>query len=866
MKFGHLEHLFLLPLLVVVLVCAVAYVFVPKARTLIGLSRPVFILRCLVLLLLCAGIAEPYFESEHEESTALVLLDISDSMDSSMSDRAVKEASAFAKGDVKLDILPFAERAGAVSLPLAGVATFRQLQSSWSKLNIGATNIEAALSALLSRPAGSVVLISDGIENKGDAQKLIPQLRAAGYRVFPLVQPDARNGSLGFHISSLHAPLIAAAQKSVEVRASISNTTDQEQRGTLEITHDKKEILSREVVVPPKSEILVVTQSDPSSEGIKEITALLKPNETGISPSTETIFLSGQARERILLVSSAAEDERYLKEALQSQAYQLESVIASGKGTSLPDLNKFSSVVFNNVAYEQLAKSSVTSLDSYVKAGGGFIMLGGNRSFGLGGYKGTVVEDILPVELLPPQTVKKRLNLAVELVIDKSRSMSESDKIEYAKDAARESIRALKDEDYVGVIGFDASPFVVAELGLVGNIRDKASERVGRLFPAGRTNMLPAIEEARRSLLRVNAGRKHMIILTDGKIPDEGPYYAELVKQMRLMGITVSTVLLGGDADPGMLETLADVGGGAFYQTADPRSLPRIFITDIKVGSGEQTLKEQEYLVRPGTSDLRSTDITAFPPIRGYVETKAKKTAALELVAFGNNIAEPLLVSWAYGKGRSIAFTSDANGRWSSGWVPWPKFYKFWSDLLDSVRQPDLDAQNVRFDLRYVVEHGMLTLDLTVYAEKPPGSVHAGLVMPDASTRQIEFASVSAGHYRARIADLAAGKYVFNGSVDGRKLTPVAFALQGTLFGERRGEGYNLPLLYALADGTGGKINPSAEDIKSQVYKHVERKDLTNLFLVAALLLFLIEILVREVPRLLRSLSLPRLRRSGVPR
>ncbi|MBN8550459.1 MAG: VWA domain-containing protein [Deltaproteobacteria bacterium] len=850
MKFAHLDHPLLLPLLLILLACSAVYFFVPKARAFIGVSRGLFLLRAVVLTLLCIAVAEPYLEHERQESTALVFLDVSDSMDSSTSTKAMQNVTALGRGEVTLDVVPFADKSAAISFPLQGAGDFRQLQSSWGKLNIGATNVETALSGLLSRPAGSVLLLSDGNETAGDARKLIPQLRDAGYKVFPIVPEDAQNGSLRFHISSLHAPLVAPAQKSVEVRASVQNSSDREQRGQLEITHDKKVIFSQEVVLAPKSEALFTAQSDPSSEGIKEITALLKPEDSAIAASSESIFLSGQARERVLLVSSSEEDARFLKEALQSQAYQLENVIADAKGTSLPDLSKFSSVIFNNVAYDQIAKTSVNLLDSYVKGGGGFIMLGGNRSFGLGGYRGTIVEDILPVELLPPQTIKKRLNLAVELVIDKSRSMSDSDKIEYAKEAAREAIRALKDDDYVGVIGFDASPFVVAELAPLSSNREKASERVGRLFPAGRTNMLPAIEEARRSLLRANAGRKHMIILTDGKIPDEGPYYAELVRQMRLMGITVSTVLLGSDADPGMLETMADVGGGAFYQTSDPRSLPRIFLTDIKVGSGEQTMKEQEYLVRPGTSELRSTTIEAFPPIRGYVETKAKKTANLELVAFGNNVAEPLLASWAYGKGRSLAFTSDANGRWSSGWVPWPKFFTFWSELLDSVRQSNLDSQNIRFDLRYVVEHGMLTLDLSIFSEKPPGGVHATLAMPDGAAREIEFANISPGHYRTRVSDISAGKYTFNGVVDGKKLTPVAFALQGSLFGERRGEGYNMPLLYALADGTGGKINPNAQDIKSQVYKHIERQDLTTWFLATGLLVFLLEILLREVPKL----------------
>lgn len=395
-------------------------------------------------------------------------------------------------------------------------------------------------------------------------------------------------------------------------------------------------------------------------------------------------------------------------------------------------------------------------------------------------------------------------------------------------------------------IGFDASPFVVVELGLIATTRDKALERVGRLFPAGRTNALPAIEEARRKLMRVNAGRKHMIILTDGKIPDEGPYYIEMVKQLRLLGITVSTVLVGGDAEPGMLETRADVGGGAFYETSDPRSLPKIFVTDLKVGSGEQTMREEEYVVRFGTADHRSTDISAFAPIRGYVQTKAKKTSQLELIAYDGNKAEPLLVSWNYGRGTSIAFTSDANGRWSSGWVPWPKFGKFWNDLLEAARQNNDVAKNIRFDLRYAVERGQLMLALSIFSDSPPGQVAAEITLPDGSKRKIDFLAVSPGHYRSSLAGISAGKYTLEGRVDGRALTPVAFALPGSLFGEQKSAGYNMPLLHALAEGSNGAVNPSAKEIRSNIYKSVQRTDLRFLFLASALILYCFEVLIQK--------------------
>lgn len=848
MKFADPFHVLALPLLGAILLAVVAYVLSPTVRRMLSLSHGAFALRCATLACLAIAVAEPYRETREEQSSAVALLDISDSMDPEVAAEMLGAVEQLRGDKLQVDLIPFADSAAAVSVPFSG-AGFRRIQESWSKLDIGATNLEATLGALLRRSPGSVLLLSDGAETAGSARKILPVLQQAGFRVYPLIPEAGQRSNAQFRISHMHAPLLAAAQKSVEVRTSVLNSTAQEQSGRLEIVHDEKVIYSEQIRIAPGQELVARAESNPSSEGIKEITARLVPEDKQIPSSTETIYVAGQAREKVLLVSAASEDERFLKQVLKSQAYQLETVLASSRGTSLPPLSNFSLVIFNNVPYENIARSSSGGLGAYVRGGGGFIMLGGNRSFGLGGFKDTPIEELLPVELLPPQTIKKRLNLGIQLVIDKSRSMAENEKLEYAKEAARETVRNLKDEDYVGVIGFDASPFVVVELGQVGANREKARERVGRLFPAGRTNMLPAIEEARRGLLRVNSGRKHIIVLTDGKIPDEGPYYIELVKQMRLMGISMSTVLLGSDADPGMLESMAQVGGGAFYQTNDPRSLPKIFVTDLKVSSGEQTLREEEFLVRPGTGEIRSTEIAAFPPVRGYVQTKARREANLELVAVGGNRAEPLLASWKVGKGTSIAFTSDANGRWSSGWVPWPKFSTFWGNLVDAAREKSDAAQNIRFDLRYQVAQGNLELDLSVFSDRVPGAVSARLQFPDGVSRDVEFSALSPGHYRGVVPGAKAGKYTFSGLVDGRPLTAVAFGLSGDLFGERKGEPFNLPLLYALADESGGKVNPTRADIQSQVYTRVQRSDLGYLFVALALVFLCVEVVLREIPR-----------------
>lgn len=67
------------------------------------------------------------------------------------------------------------------------------------------------------------------------------------------------------------------------------------------------------------------------------------------------------------------------------------------------DLWSFDAVVFQNFDYEQYFQGRgpalLENLKEYVEQGGAIVMVGGDRSFGLGGYEGTALEDILPVEV-----------------------------------------------------------------------------------------------------------------------------------------------------------------------------------------------------------------------------------------------------------------------------------------------------------------------------------------------------------------------------------------------------------------------------------------------------------------------------------
>jgi Ca-activated chloride channel family protein len=798
-------------------------------------------------LLLLLGLLSPAIEWPEPNSEATVLVDVSDSFNEQVAQESLTRIQKLSGDNLQLAYLPFA--AEPAPFRESSLSNYRGARKSWNSLNVGETNIESALAKTVYGGSKNIILLSDGWETRGAVDKLLPYLNQRGVKIFPFVDERGGAEATKLELTRLSAPLVAAAEKSVDIRATIRNDYRTSEAGLLELFHGGKVIQKKMVKLDPGQESVIVGKSDPSKEGTQEVRAVFTPVNPKFPPSSKTIYVSGEKREKILMISGTADDARFLEDIFQFKKFRMESVVASGYQGKFPALSEFSVVLLNNVALPQLPSTFSSDFESFVRNGGGAAMIGGNRSFGLGGYLGSLVEKALPVDMVPPQAQQKRLNVAVSLVLDKSRSMANDDKIYYVKEAASAVVRSLKDDDFIEVIGFDASPFVVIKLAQLALVRGTAIDRINRLFPAGRTNLLPAMYESKRSLARVDAGRKHMIVLTDGKVPDAGPYYEELAGQLKNEGITLSTVLLGDETDTYQLRRMAQLGGGAFHQTTNATSLAKIFIDDIRVSTGERTLKESaQFNVRRGPSEIKTTEISAFPPIRGYVQTRPKSKAEIELVVFQADKADPLLASWKYGQGKSVAFTSDANGRWSSFWATWERFYNFWSDVVESLRPSrGANAENVKFDLRYKVEKGILKLDLSIFSPDAVGALVATLKQPNGELLDVLFTQDSPGHYLADVRDVTAGNYEFKAAIGKRSLTPISFGLSGDLFGEKQGLGSNVSLLENLALRTGGIVNPTKEEILASAEVKKTRYPLSHTLIALGALLLLAEIILREV-------------------
>ena len=106
---------------------------------------------------------------------------------------------------------------------------------------------------------------------------------------------------------------------------------------------------------------------------------------------------------------------------------------------------------------------AMSVIKDYVEIlGGGFVMIGGKNSFGVGGYYRTPIEEILPVKMKAPD-YEERHSTALALVIDRSGSMC-GEKIEICKSASIATVELLTRKDYVAVVAFDSNAHWVVPL------------------------------------------------------------------------------------------------------------------------------------------------------------------------------------------------------------------------------------------------------------------------------------------------------------------------------------------------------------------------------------------------------------------
>lgn len=802
--------------------------------------------RCAVFSLLVASLAGPEQISEVASQAARVFaFDLSRSVPPAMRlwmERSAKES--------------FAPSAGDRTYVFGGELKQVTERESWLRGELSSesikpeqTNLENFFATLLSLRQGprSVFLYTDGWENQGAVERLLPSLARFGIKVHPILPPE-RPKVANISVNRVLAPQRGTSGEGISLKVVVENFNAAEISGSLTLKRNGQPFKSAAMKVKPGSQILTYHTTLPEGP-LTSFQAQFVPHDADsdlfAQDNQATTWVTVSAKEKVLLLNGQSHEGAHLEEILKRRGFEVTSLTAD---RALPAPVGYGIVVFNNVSREKLSSSYLAAVERHVASGNGFLMLGGEGSFGPGGYSQTPIESLLPVELKEPK--KEERNRAVILVIDKSGSMGEENRLLFAKEAAKAVAVELKDRDLLGVLGFDIEAFEVVALGPVEKLRGTFNQQIDRLVPKGRTYLLPALLEAKRQLERQKATRKHVIILSDGETHGAQGEYIDLVRLMREeLKITVSTVAIGGDADIRLMKRIAQYGGGFFHHTFDPATLPRIILQQIQEPKAEP-LVERDFtpVAVRGSELLAGFALRSYPFLRGYIETEAKRGARLDLIIPREERRAPLLASWNYGKGKAVAFTTDLTGRWSKEWIKWGLLESFWERIFDWLRPPRESVPP--HEVRLNVSDDKPVLDLFLYGE----AKEAGLFRYSISGREEKSEGMlhrlAPGRYRAKLSLSLPGEYRI-ALIEERQGHRTSYPAVGyTLAFDPKAEiprgSFNVPLLERLARHTGGEVNPDTGTEQNGAGVTRSSKPLKTYPLLLAVVLFLIEVIFRR--------------------
>jgi hypothetical protein len=555
------------------------------------------------------------------------------------------------------------------------------------------------------------------------------------------------------------------------------------------------------------------------SEGYHRIVARIVPDSASSDyfPENNVFYKTTHIipKPKILFVTEA---ESALKEVLD-ELYEVTQVHDMPKDEK--ELDRYYAIVANDLPISSLR--DIGSLSDFVVEGNGLFVVGGYNSFDNGGYKGSAFESLLPVQLGQGEQKKGDSNIAIS--IDISGSFTErgvsTTALSTSKALAYDVINRINEKNSVGVVAFDQWPYLVAPMEPLYVSKTQTLDKVSRLQGKGGQTEFSAGLKGAFNLLRGKTGSKNVIFISDGFT------WNDLLRQdaeqvataMKGYGIKLYVIGTGRNLDEHFLRQLAVYGGGIYFTADNSNRLSILFgepqKKDVGTAFGLFVIDPYHFI----TEDLELNAV-----LYGYNQVVPKTNAKLLVTT---DSGEPAVVSWRHGVGRVVTLTVFSSG-----------------NNLGEL----LDKENSRLITRiinYAIGDPERKNDFFVDVKDARVNKTAEVVVRSGrfpKVQGMEFSKTDKNTYRA---------YYINPTTGFKSVLGAVYGVNYDY--EYQYLGFSNDLAATISATNGRVFNPSDAD---EIVKHVksvsrrtitEKKSFRMLFLIAALVLFTLEIVIRRI-------------------
>lgn len=845
-NFSNPFYLILIPFLIAFIIFLGYKMKISKIKKTI-----LIIVRSIVVIMLILSISGISITQYADTTTTIFAVDLSASTKSSQNKvkEFLKSADLERSSDDITGVVCFGENSQVEQSPSTnGISVDFNSYINDKNTNI-ANALKLSLSVIPETTKKHIVLITDGNENIGDAISQVKTIKdtkidiySSAYEITDEVQltkinvSEFINKGVEYEIN-LKIDSLVDTKTNVKLykgNSVIANTTVDVRKGENNIVFSDISDVGGGIIyrgeIEPEIDTLTENNKSYAYCYVEDVPSILILQQNGSGEEIKKILDNSNVSVTLMESISAPSEMNYL--------------------------NLYDCVIIADIPKSKFPQNFLENLESFVKTtGGGLIVTGGENSYALGEYFNTPLETILPVDM-QLKTDSETPDLAMIMLIDRSGSMDSGEygisRLELAKEAVIRSIYELKPEDTIGVIAFDDIATWSVDIQKVGENSEGIKNSVANIQPGGGTSILPSLEEAYATIRNVDAKLKHIILLTDGQAEKSG--YDGVIENMRREGITLSTIAVGSGADTKLLERLAKQSGGRYYFSNEFTDLPQIFAKET-ILAGKEYLNNETFYPVEGDYSAIMGGIEAVSQLDGYIATTAKSRADVILKSEKD---DPILAAWQYGIGRSVAWTSDMNGKWSSKWLSSDEGVEIFRNTVSWAMRKQTGMEDIEIDT--IIKEESTELNLKMNYNSEIKNINASIISENNKTYNVDFETVAPGQYRGELDTNEEGAYITTLSIENKNgevsLINTGFNLPYSKEYDITEIGKGDNLMKRLVSLTNGRIITSPKDVFIGEIDNVYMdKDISSIFIVISLIILLIDIAIRRFSFILEKME-----------